>query len=57
MSPLEEKLNEIHDKGFLYLPNIRPIPNTVHDKLLIGGKAYIEEIWTDIWESGNSDNV
>ena len=48
VSPLQQKMNEIQKKGFLYIPSIKPIPNTVHDKLLIGGKAFTEEIWSDI---------
>ncbi len=49
MSPLEQKMQEIQNKEFLYVPYIKPIPETVHDKLLIGGKAFIEEMWSDIW--------
>ncbi len=49
LSPLEQKMKEIHEKGFLYLPNIRPIPDTAHNKLLIGGKAYIETMSSDTW--------
>lgn len=49
LSPLEQKMHEIYKKGFLYLPNIRPIPDTVHNKLLVGGKAFIETIDSDIW--------
>jgi hypothetical protein len=48
-SPLKKKMNEIYALNFLYIPSIKPIPGTVHEKLLIGGKAYIEEIWSDIW--------
>jgi len=48
-SPLEIKMQDIQDKEFLYVPNIRPIPDSAHNKHLIGGKAYIEEIWSDIW--------
>ncbi len=49
ISPLQQQINEIYAKGFLYIPSLKPITGTVHDKLLIGGKAYIEEIWSDIW--------